>query len=129
MKNITKILFVAITSLSLMLTAKAGEMTVNGTAKATYNATSGQQKDNGIGITNELTFTASGEMDNGYTWSYSMALDPTTTGDTATSPSNKLVKPMAGSTEKRPFCGPGTGADPFLKSSINSANLSLERSS
>ena len=88
MKNITKILFVAITSLSLMLTAKAGEMTVNGTAKATYNATSGQQKDNGIGITNELTFTASGEMDNGYTWNYSMALDPTTTGDTATSPSN-----------------------------------------
>ena len=88
MKNITKILFVAITSLSLMLTAKAGEMTVNGTAKATYNATSGQQKDNGIGITNELTFTASGEMDNGYTWNYSMALDPTTTGDTATTPSN-----------------------------------------
>ena len=88
MKNITKILFVAITSLSLMFSAKAGELTVNGTAKATYNATSGQQKDNGIGITNELTFTASGEMDNGYTWSYSMALDPTTTGDTATSPSN-----------------------------------------
>ena len=63
-----------------MLTAKAGELTVNGTAKATYNATSGQQKDNGLGITNELTFTASGEMDNGYTWSYSMALDPTTSG-------------------------------------------------
>ena len=86
MKNITKILFVAITSLSLMLSAKAGELTVNGTAKATYNATSGQEKDNGIGITNELNFTASGEMDNGYTWSYSMELDPTTKGDTATSP-------------------------------------------
>jgi len=80
MKNIAKILFVVISSLSLMLTAKAGELTVNGTAKATYNATSGQQKDNGLGITNELTFTASGEMDNGYTWSYSMALDPTTSG-------------------------------------------------
>ena len=78
MKNITKILFVAITSLSLMLTAKAGELSVSGTAKATYNATSGQQKDNGIGITNELNFTASGEMDNGYTWSYSMELDPST---------------------------------------------------
>ena len=88
MKNIAKILFVAISSFSLMFSANAGELTVNGTAKATYNATSGQQKDNGIGITNELTFTASGEMDNGYTWSYSMALDPTTTGDTATSPSN-----------------------------------------
>ena len=88
MKNITKILFVAITSLSLMLSAKAGELTVNGTAKATYNATSGQEKDNGIGITNELNFTASGEMDNGYTWKYSMELDPTTKGDTASSPSN-----------------------------------------
>ena len=84
MKNIAKILFVVISSLSLMLTAKAGEMTVNGTAKATYNATSGQQKDNGLGVANELTFTASGEMDNGYTWSYSMALDPSTT-DTDTS--------------------------------------------
>ena len=88
MKNITKILFVALTSLSLMFSANAGELTVNGTAKATYNATSGQQKDNGIGITNELNFTASGEMDNGYAWSYSMELDPTTTGDPATSPSN-----------------------------------------
>jgi len=88
MKNITKILFVAITSLSLMLSAKAGELTVNGTAKATYNASSGVQKDNGIGITNELNFTASGEMDNGFTWTYSMELDPTTTGDTAASPSN-----------------------------------------
>jgi outer membrane protein OmpU len=80
MKNITKILFVAITSLSLMFSAQAGELTVNGTAKATYLTTSGQQRDNGIGITNELNFTASGEMDNGYTWSYSMELDPTTSG-------------------------------------------------
>ncbi len=76
MKNIAKILFVVISSLSLMLTAKAGELTVNGSAKATYNATSGQQKDNGLGISNELNFTASGEMDNGFTWSYSMELDP-----------------------------------------------------
>ena len=76
MKNIAKILFVAISSLSLMLSAKAGELTVNGSAKATYNATSGQQTDNGLGISNELNFTASGEMDNGFTWSYSMELDP-----------------------------------------------------
>ena len=80
MKNIAQILFVAISSLSLMLSAKAGELTVNGTAKATYNATSGQQKDNGLGVANELNFTASGEMDNGFTWSYSMELDPSTSG-------------------------------------------------
>ena len=37
-----------------MFSAKAGELTVNGTAKATYNATSGQQKDNGIGIDEKM---------------------------------------------------------------------------
>ena len=47
MKNIAKILFVAISSFSLMFSANAGELTVSGTAKATYNATSGQQVDNG----------------------------------------------------------------------------------
>ena len=80
MKNITKILFVAITSLSMMFSVNAGELTVNGTAKATFNSVSGNQSDQGLGVTNELNFTASGEMDNGYTWSYSMELDPSTTG-------------------------------------------------
>ena len=50
MKNIAKILFVVISSLSLMLTAKAGELSVNGSAKATYNVSGGEQKDNGLGI-------------------------------------------------------------------------------
>ena len=80
MKNITKILFVAITSLSMMFSVNAGELTVNGSAKATFNSVSGNQSDQGLGVTNELNFTASGEMDNGYTWSYSMELDPSTTG-------------------------------------------------
>ena len=80
MKNIAKILFVAISSLSVMFSVNAGELTVNGSAKATYNSTSGQNVDQGLGVTNELNFTASGEMDNGYTWSYSMELDPSTTG-------------------------------------------------
>ena len=78
MKTIMKTLLVSIASLSLMFSVNAGELTVNGTAKATYNAHSGVQGDNGIGVTNELNFTASGEMDNGYTWSYSMELDPST---------------------------------------------------
>ena len=74
-----KTLFISITSLSLVLSAaNAGELAVNGTAKATYNSVSGGNADNGIGVTNELNFTASGEMDNGYTWSYSMELDPST---------------------------------------------------
>jgi hypothetical protein len=68
MKKMMKTLFVSIASLSLMISAKAGELTVNGSAKMTYNATSGQNVDNGIGISNELNFCASGELDNGYTW-------------------------------------------------------------
>jgi outer membrane protein OmpU len=76
MKTIMKTLLVSIASLSLMFSVNAGELTVSGTAKATYNAGAGNTVDQGLGITNELNFTASGEMDNGYTWSYSMELDP-----------------------------------------------------
>ena len=80
MKTIMKTLLVSIASLSLMLSVNAGELSVSGTAKATYNMTSGTQTDQGLGITNELNFTASGEMDNGFTWAYSMELDPASGG-------------------------------------------------
>ena len=76
MKNIIKTVIVMLTSISLFSSANAGELKVNGTAKATYNILSGQNRGKGLGITNELNFTAAGELDNGYTWSYSMELDP-----------------------------------------------------
>ena len=66
-----------LTSISLFGSANAGELSVSGTAKATYNVESGGiQAGKGLGITNELNFTATGETDAGYTWSYSMELDP-----------------------------------------------------
>jgi outer membrane protein OmpU len=79
MKNIIKTVIVMLTSISLFTSANAGALGVNGTAKATYNILSGDKTNvgKGLGITNELNFTASGELDNGYTWSYSMELDPT----------------------------------------------------
>ena len=90
-----KTLLVSIASLSMMFSANSGELTVNGTAKATYNASSGDSTaNNGIGVTNELNFTASGEMDNGYTWSYSMELDPSTSGtasSTTTAPAGSAI--------------------------------------
>ena len=77
-----------LTSISLFGSANAGELGVSGTAKATYNITSGNNTNQGkgLGITNELNFTASGELDNGFTWSYSMELDPAdgSTGGAAT---------------------------------------------
>ena len=65
-----------LTSISLFGSANAGELSVSGTAKATYNIETGGNKGKGLGITNELNFTATGETDAGYTWSYSMELDP-----------------------------------------------------
>jgi len=85
MKTIMKTLFVSIASLSLMFSVNAGELGVSGSAKATYHITHGDQSDNTIGVTNEVSLTASGEMDNGYAWSYSMALDPSTSGTASSS--------------------------------------------
>jgi hypothetical protein len=66
-----------LTSISLFASANAGELGVSGTAKATYNIHTGKvNQGKGLGITNELNFTAAGELDNGYSWSYSMELDP-----------------------------------------------------
>ena len=81
-------------SISLFGSANAGELSVSGTAKATYNILSGKvNKGKGLGITNELNFTASGELDNGYTWSYSMELDPAdaSTGGAATNDDTQLT--------------------------------------
>ena len=82
MKNIIKSVIVMLSSISLFASANAGELTVSGTAKATYNIETGNNNGKGLGITNELNFTAAGELDNGYTWSYSMELDPGATAAT-----------------------------------------------
>jgi len=94
MKNIIKTLIVMLTSVSLFGVANAGELGVSGTAKATFNILSGKSTaGKGIGITNELNFTASGELENGYTWNYSMELDPadTATGGAATNDDTQLT--------------------------------------
>lgn len=88
MKTIIKIAFVVLTSVSLLSSANAGEMTVSGSAKATWTNISDTTASKGIGISNELTFGANGSLDNGYTWAVAIALDPTETGDTASTPTN-----------------------------------------
>ena len=54
MKNIIKTLIVMLTSISLFGSANAGEVSVSGTAKATYNIHSGVKTNQGkgLGITN-----------------------------------------------------------------------------
>jgi hypothetical protein len=80
MKNITKIMLALLTSVSLISNASAGDLTVTGTAKATYSSvsggTAGADAKAGIGIANEIDFGATGELDNGTTWKYQVQFDP-----------------------------------------------------
>ena len=77
MKNIAKKVVVLFSSLFLSVNAFAGELTVTGSANASYVVNGGQANNNdkGLGISNELKFAASGELDNGFTWDYFMELD------------------------------------------------------
>jgi hypothetical protein len=85
MKNIMKIMLALLTSVSLISNVSAGELTVTGSAKATYNIVTGGQdtqtgrggRGKGIGITNEIDFGASGDLDiDGYSWNYQVQFDP-----------------------------------------------------
>jgi len=94
MKNITKTLLVLVSALSISFAATAGELSVSGAAKASYViGGSDDAQSKGIGVSNELNFTASGEMDNGWTWSYSTEIDPAG-GGTASNDDSQLVLGM-----------------------------------
>lgn len=78
MKKITNILvgLLFVSSLSFASFVQAGELSVTGSASATIKKggrddSSGQQ----IGVTNELSFSATGELDNGMKWSWQTQLD------------------------------------------------------
>lgn len=76
MKNIVKTIAVLVSSSLISLSAVAGELSVTGSANASYVISSGQNNDSkGLGISNELMFSASGELDNGFTWKYHTELD------------------------------------------------------
>ena len=88
MKNTLKALLVALTAFSFSV-ANAGELTITGSAKASYSITSSDnasaqiEQDKGLGVTNEFTLSASGELDNGMTWSYAQDIDGATVQDDA----------------------------------------------
>ena len=82
MKNLTKLLVGILFSALVMAPSYAGELAVSGGATATYT-TNGDDASAGknIGISNEIDFTASGELDNGYTWKYQVQLDGATSAN------------------------------------------------
>lgn len=81
MNKIFKILSVLLLSSVFAFNTNAGELTVTGSAKASYSmGGSDASSSKGIGISNEIGLGASGELDNGYTWNYAIALDPNAGG-------------------------------------------------
>jgi hypothetical protein len=95
MKNILKAL-VIFASVVAFSSANAGVLEVTGTAKATYvisgsdSTTAQDNNGKGIGITNELAFTGTGELDNGWTWKYQVELDDTTASTFTASDDTRL---------------------------------------
>ena len=87
MNTLKKIAFSILASVFVFANANAGELSVTGAAKATYTVISvdGSSTDHdtgkGIGIANEFTLSASGELDNGWTWSMNQDIDGATVQD------------------------------------------------
>ena len=86
MKNIIKLVFIMFTLFSFSL-AQAGELSVTGSAKASYridssdSATGVVNTTPGLGVSNEFNLGASGELDNGLTWKYNINIDNATVQD------------------------------------------------
>ena len=89
MNTLKKIAFSILASAFVFANANAGELSVTGSAKATYTIVSvdgssntvGHNAGKGIGIANEFTLGASGELDNGWTWSMNQDIDGATVQD------------------------------------------------
>ena len=76
MRNIIKTLVVLFSASLFSVVAKAGELTVTGSSTATLVHNGGvNHLGKGLGISNELMFSATGELDNGYSWKYHTELD------------------------------------------------------
>ena len=87
MKTLKNIAYSILASVFVFANANAGELSVTGSAKATYVILSvdGSATDDdagkGLGMSNEFTLGASGELDNGWTWSTNIDIDADTTQD------------------------------------------------
>ena len=75
MNNLTKIGLTALAGSLVATSAFAGAMSVSGSAKVTYKGGQGNSATNNFSNSKAITFSGSGELDNGMTVSYSLQLD------------------------------------------------------
>ena len=72
MNKLTKLGVSALCGSLAAVSAQAGELTVKGGATATYTSLEGQTTGNPIGLSSGMTFTGSGELDNGATFALTL---------------------------------------------------------
>ena len=73
MNKLTKVGLSALCgSLASVAAAQAGSMNVSGSATATYTSNQGDTTGNPIGLNSAVTFTGSGELDNGTTFTVTL---------------------------------------------------------
>jgi len=108
MNNLKKLGVTALAGSLVAVSAQAGEMSVNGSANFTYKTKSASEG-KGIGSDKGLTVSGSGELDNGWTFSHSVALSDTMT---LTSSATALTMGSLGTiTVGQGFGGVSTGFD------------------
>jgi outer membrane protein OmpU len=108
MNDLRKLGVTALAGSLVAVSAQAGEMSVSGSANITYKTDSASEG-KGIGANHGLTVSGSGELDNGWTFSHSVALSDTMT---LTSSSTALTMGSLGTiTVGQGWGGNSTGFD------------------
>lgn len=74
MKTLKNILVASITSLFVLTSANAGELSISGSMEAAATQVGGEQSGNKLGLENELAVTGSTELDNGIGVSYKQTI-------------------------------------------------------
>ena len=91
MNILKKVSLTALGTSLIATSAFAGAMDVTGSAGITLNNQSNHTSSNGFTMTDEITFTGSGELDNGMTVTVSMQLDDNASGNSSNM-DNRSVK-------------------------------------
>ena len=105
--NIKKIGLTALGTSLIATSAFAGSMAVTGSAGLNLANQSNHTSSNGWSMTDEITFTGSGEMDNGWNVTVSMQLDNNATAGTGLNMDNRSVNIDMGDMGSLTFSGHG----------------------
>jgi len=92
MNVLKKVSLTALGTSLIATSAFAGSMDVTGSAGITLGNQSNHTNSNGFSMTDEITFTGSGELDNGLTVTVSMQLDDNASGSSGSNMDNRSVK-------------------------------------